>query len=301
MEQKRKAMKRIGLLLSVMFSLVCLFSSFTAAYSWYSAVRAVNGTAGQGDGGGFQASETPLAFDRIDIYPQIKDTSSSYFSTTVAGSYTIGIQNGKQNVSYSGSKKLSFGQFDSLRGTGGQLLYLFHVRENLPAEERAMLHIKAYTETMEENSLFKSTTKGNEITNKNPLHEEDNPISNILEYQVYTYENGNTPLVNSSHYDLDSNDPNRSEVSVSQNKFINKLDDFGYLDTNESDRYLDTLSLLPAGEGKESVTMVAVVVRFSKELFNNLFSINLGNEVLSASSNLSNPTILFKDDWGFRI
>ena len=304
MEQKRKAMKRIGLLLSVMFSLVCLFSSFTAAYSWYSAVRAVNGTAGQGDGGGFQASETPLAFDRIDIYPQIENTSSSYFSTTVAGSYTIGIQNGKQNVSYSGSKKLSFGQFDSLRGVGGQLLYLFHVRDNLPAEERAMIHIKAYTETMEDNSLFKGETEGTEgkeITNKNPLLKSDNPISNILEYQVYTYENGNTPLVNSSHYDLDSNDTNRSEVSVSQNKFINKLDKFGYLDSEAKDSYLDTLSLLPAGEGKESVTMVAVVVRFSKELFNNLFSINLGNDVLSASSDLSDSTISFKDDWGFRI
>lgn len=299
MAKARKGAKRISLVLSTSFSVFCLFSSFAAAYSWFSAVRAVNGTAGS-----FQATEAPLAFDRVDIYQQSDSataTTPSLFNTKASGSYTIDVNSGKMNVAYSGSDKLSFGQYDPLRGTGGKLLYLFHVRDNLSAAERSSLHIKAYTETAEENSLFKSKTEGKEITNKNPLQKSDNPISNILDYQVYTYENGNTPFVTSSYYDLDSQDSNRTQVSVTQDKFVNKLDEFGYLDSNSSDSYLSTISLLPAGEGKDSVTMVAVVVSFSQELFNNLFSINLGNDVLSASSGLSDSKVSFKDDWGFRI
>jgi len=301
MAKVRKGAKRIGLVLSTSFSIFCLFSSFAAAYSWFSAVRAVNGTAGDGDGGGFQATETPLAFDRVDIYQQVKNTSSSHFSTTATGSYSIGVSNGKLDVSYTGSDTLSFGSYDSLRDVGGKLLYLFHVRENLSEEEKASLHIKAYTETSEDDSLFKSKTEGSETTNKNPLKLSDNPVSNVLSYQVYTYTNNKTPFVNSSYYDLDTEDSNRTSVFVSEDKFVKKLDEFGYL-SNESDSYLDTLSLLPAGSDTDNFTTVAVVVSFSKELFNNLFTINLGNDVLSGSADLSEePKVAFKDDWGFRI
>ncbi len=301
MAKVRKGAKRIGLVLSTSFSIFCLFSSFAAAYSWFSAVRAVNGKAGDGDGGGFQATETPLAFDRVDIYQQVENTSSSHFSTTATGSYSIGVSNGKLDVSYTGSDTLSFGSYDSLRDVGGKLLYLFHVRENLSEEEKASLHIKAYTETSEDDSLFKSKTEGSETTNKNPLKPSDNPVSNVLSYQVYTYTNNKTPFVNSSYYDLDTEDSNRTSVFVSEDKFVKKLDEFGYL-SNESDSYLDTLSLLPAGSDTDNFTTVAVVVSFSKELFNNLFTINLGNDVLSGSADLSEePKVAFKDDWGFRI
>ncbi|MDD6241105.1 MAG: hypothetical protein PUA93_05960 [Eubacteriales bacterium] len=299
MAKVRKGAKRIGLVLSTSFSVFCLFSSFAAAYSWFSAVRAVHGTAGS-----FQATEAPLAFDRVDIYQQSDSataSSPSLFNTTDTGSYAIGIQNNRITVTPSGDFTSSFGTYDSMNGIEKKMLYLFHVRDGITEEERKELHIKAYTDTEESKSLFRKPTDTNSTTSVYRLQEKDNPISNVLSYQVYTYTDGNTPLKTSSYYDLDSEDSNRTSVTEAQDKFVNKLDAYGYLSTTDSDSYLDTLSLLPAENDNSKITSVAIVVSFSSDLFNNLFTINIGNPALEASTADSDPKVTFKDDWGFRI
>ena len=300
-----KQLKRIERSFSALFCISALFSCFTSTYAWFTAARAAKASAVE-----FTASNTPSPFSKIEIYPQSITAATKEdpyrFSTTVSGTYTISFENGENTISYTASSDTSastdLAKYDNLlTGYKQCILYLFTLRDSVSQSELDDISIQT---KRNDSSLCLFLANSDNATPTNQLQASGNALSNIISFQTLGLETALTASAVStassttaSVYQLDTSmvKDKKSDLFVDKDQLNSNgfLPDVSYYSSSKSlfDPATGTYSTT---DSAKALKQVAVIVSYDDSLINSLYSINLGNDVLSSSDAIS-----FDPDWSF--
>jgi|GEM_PF-6395174 len=284
MDDNRKYRLKLGLATGM--SLFSLLSVFIGVFAWFSVYRQV-----QADNDLLRIQPSPLPFTKLEIYPQADSASASdiyQFDTTAGVTYTFDWS--KEGGYTQTGTSVALTTYNRLEHNKA-VLYVLTLRDGLSDEERKGASVGLFTKTAYDKSLFrKDESSTSSVRAKNPLLASGNPLSNVLAFRTATLPSALSAT--GSVFDLASSVSGTTAV-----QFVSALDASGFLDSSAS--YKTSLSLLDGTSLPSDAKQVVVVAEYDLSLFDALFSINLGNDVVMDAA--GEKTIGFDSDWGISL
>ena len=236
------------------FSLAAVFMS-TAA--WFTVMRQV-----KTDGDGFLASKISPVVKRVDIYEKAtksvqKDSEPNpyIYSKEPSLSYLYD----SSSVTTEGKKNVVIGPYSILEEPKS-LLFLFHL-DQTRTEELQSCSLSVKTSTTDETSLYYQTP-GTDSVNR-PLDKvgSKNDLSSIVSFSCFL----NTENVLTK---------NGSEIEVNKDGIEKK--DLTFVNS----KYQYTSSIGLTDKDLTGIKVIGVILEYSTNLIEHLYSVNLGNPVI---------------------
>lgn len=241
------------------FSLAAVFMS-TAA--WFTVMRQV-----KTDGDGFLASKISPVVKRVDIYEKAtasvqkgSEKNPYIYNSTPSLSYFYG----SDQVRPEGSQDpIGIGKYSILEETKS-LLFLFTLDET-KTEELKTSQLTVKTSTGNENSLYAMNSTTGKV--KRPLSTNgiQNALSSIVSFSSFTDKSVMTERDQTYIIDKDSIKTHKNQAFV------------------DSSSYTYRPSIPLTDPDLSSVSQIGVIVEYSTNLIEHLYSINLGNPVMDQS------------------
>lgn len=257
MEKKRPVnLKIIAMTCMTLFS---LFAVFLATAAWFNVVRQVGST-----GNGFMTAKMSSVLKQVDIYEQSETLVSNNpytFNTTPSLTYTL------VNGTPTPDKKdvnVSIGEY-SILDHKQALFFLFTLDET---QNRGNSTLEVITSTKTESSHYHRDNAG-KVTR--PLESEQNDLSSIVSFTSFTTTNDQIPTQSSS-FEIDK-DKRTQDSSFKDLTFV-----------NDSEQYTSLIKL--SGSDLSSVEAIGVILEYSENLIEHLYSINLGNSSLETTDHI---------------
>lgn len=245
-------------------TLFSLFAVFLATAAWFNVVRQVGST-----GNGFMTAKMSSVLKQVDIYEQPDDLTSNVnpytFKSTPSLTYTLvnGTPTPDKNV------KVSIGEYSILTHKQA-LFFLFTLDET---QNRSNSTLEVITGTKTEYSHYYSVD--NEI--KRPLKEKNNDLSSIVSFTSFT--TSKQSLITDA-FKIDKEEEISKDSTFKDLTFV-----------NNSDQYTSMIKL--SNSDLSNVEAIGVILEYSENLIEHLYSINLGNEAIDKNDSISFDNIDF--------
>lgn len=306
---------KIAMVSIIVFPLVALMH---ATFAWFLAQRNVN----NGINGivatlpnkvidklyVFQESTVSTGNGKQNIYRQYKSNPSAIFDVNKNEWW---VEATSADDKYD---KLGLGTYSSLYPLHSSLMVL-KVNENVTSDDVNKFSLNIVTRTSYEDSLvYKKTNDGStndsDTRDRNLLKKEGNPLSSIVTFNYMSTIDSEMLVngsLNSKYTDFNS-EPNANkegELFLDKNKFINGA--FYEMNDNkdgvDKEHYFPTISIKNSGDtGLISIDTkyIVIMVEYFNEGLQYIYSLNIGNDVLSGGKTTSKATqSLGKNDISF--
>ena len=310
---------KIAMVSIIVFPLVALMH---ATFAWFLAQRNVN----NGINGivatlpnkvidklyVFQESTVSTGNDKQNIYRQYKSNPSAIFDVNKNEWWA------EATSADDKYDKLGLGTYSSLYPLHSSLMVL-KVNENVTSDDVNKFSLNIVTRTSYEDSLvYKKTNDGStndsDTRDRNLLKKEGNPLSSIVTFNYMSTIDSEMLVngsLNSKYTDFNS-EPNANkegELFLDKKKFINGA--FYEMNDNkdgvDKEHYFPTISIKNSGDtGLISINTkyIVIMVEYFNEGLQYIYSLNIGNDVLSGGKTTSKATqslgendISFICDW----
>lgn len=249
-------------------TLFSLFAVFLATAAWFNVVRQVGST-----GNGFMTAKMSSVLKQVDIYEQSETLSSNdnpyTFNSTPALTYTL--VNGTPTPN-KGDVEVSIGEYSILTHKQA-LFFLFTLDET---QNRSNSTLEVITGTKTEASHYKI---GEDNKPTKPLKEKGNDLSSIVSFTSFTTSKENLITDGKTTFEID-----KEEVSKDST-----FKDLTFV--NNSDQYTSMIKL--SDSDLSNVEAIGVILEYSEDLIEQLYSINLGNDAIDKYDSISFNNIDF--------
>lgn len=269
-------LKIIAMTSMAVFSLAAVFVS-TAA--WFTVMRQV-----KTDGGGFLASKLAPVVTKVEIFEKAttsvqKDSEKNPYIYKSAPSLSYFYGSDQETIK-GNTKTISIGTYSILEETKS-LLFLFYL-DTSKTEELKTSQLTVRTSTGDEDSLH-ALDSG---VLKNPLNSDrnQNALSSIVSFSSFT----DPSVISISKED--------STYVVDKTKIAKASQDKTFVDSSTY-HYSSSIPLTDTDTDLSSVSQIGVIVEYSTNLIERLYSINLGNKVMNTLSDIE----FNKIDFSFHI
>lgn len=255
-------LKIIAMTSMAVFSLAAVFVS-TAA--WFTVMRQV-----KTGGDGFMASKITPVVTKVEIFEKAtssvqKDSEKNpyIYNSTPSLSYIYG----SDPVRTEGSQvPIGIGKYSILEETKS-LLFLFYL-DTSKTEELKTSQLTVKTSTGNDNSLY--ALDSGKV--KKPLKTDGNDLSSIVSFSSFAFADKDTSVMN----------------KVDQTYIVDK-DSISDADKNQTfvdSSYHYSPSIPLTDPNLSFVSKIGVIVEYSTNLIEHLYSINLGSEVMNTLSDI---------------
>lgn len=302
---------KIAMVLIIVFPLVALMH---ATFAWFLAQRNVNNGIN-----GIVATLPNKVIDKLYVFQEEKSgEANNYRHYDTKPSAIFDVNKNQWTAGGNEADKLGLGTYSSLYPLHSSLMVL-KVNENVTSDDVNKFSLNIVTRTSYEDSLvYKKTNDGStndsDTRDRNLLKKEGNPLSSIVTFN-YMSTIDSEMLVNGSlnskytDFNSETNANKEGELFLDKNKFINGA--FYEMNDNkdgvDKEHYFPTISIKNSGDtGLISIDTkyIVIMVEYFNEGLQYIYSLNIGNDVLSGGKTTSKATqslgendISFICDW----
>lgn len=302
---------KIAMVLIIVFPLVALMH---ATFAWFLAQRNVNNGIN-----GIVATLPNKVIDKLYVFQEEKSgEANNYRHYDTKPSAIFDVNKNQWTAGGNEADKLGLGTYSSLYPLHSSLMVL-KVNENVTSDDVNKFSLNIVTRTSYEDSLvYKKTNDGStndsDTRDRNLLKKEGNPLSSIVTFN-YMSTIDSEMLVNGSlnskytDFNSETNANKEGELFLDKNKFINGA--FYEMNDNkdgvDKEHYFPTISIKNSGDtGLISIDTkyIVIMVEYFNEGLKYIYSLNIGNDVLSGGKTTSKATqslgendISFICDW----